>query len=122
MTSNEESGRSDRLSATPRTVGGVRVVTLRGEIDHTTRDVLEHALLERNGTAEPLRVVADLEGVTFLDSSGLNVLISVNRQVGEAGGRLRIAAAQQAVQRVLTLVGVDTVIDCRPTLEDALHD
>ncbi|MGJ7414572.1 STAS domain-containing protein [Streptomyces cinereoruber] len=122
MTSNEESGRSDRLSATPRTVGGVRVVTLRGEIDHTTKDVLEHALLERSGTAEPLRVVADLEGVTFLDSSGLNVLISVNRQVGETGGRLRIAAAQQAVRRVLTLVGVDTVIDCRPTLEDALHD
>ncbi|MFJ5934066.1 STAS domain-containing protein [Streptomyces sp. NPDC093071] len=122
MTSNEESARSDRLSATPRTVGGVRVVTLRGEIDHTTRDVLEHALLERNGTAEPLRVVADLEGVTFLDSSGLNVLISVNRQVGEAGGRLRIAAARQAVRRVLTLVGVDTVIDCRPTLEDALRD
>ncbi|MFC8494029.1 MULTISPECIES: STAS domain-containing protein [unclassified Streptomyces] len=121
MTSNEESARSDRLSATPHTIKDVCVVTLQGEIDHTTRDILEHALLGGNVAAGPLRIVADLEGVTFMDSSGLNVLISANRQVNEAGGRLSIAAAQEAVQRVLTLVGVDTVIDCHPTLEDALQ-
>ncbi|MFC8293870.1 STAS domain-containing protein [Streptomyces sp. NPDC057242] len=121
MTSNEESARSDRLSATPHTIKDVCVVTLQGEIDHTTRDILEHALLGGNVSAGPLRIVADLEGVTFMDSSGLNVLISANRQVNEAGGRLSIAAAQEAVQRVLTLVGVDTVIDCHPTLEDALQ-
>ncbi|MFE3125796.1 STAS domain-containing protein [Streptomyces hydrogenans] len=66
-------------------------------------------------------LVVDMEGVTFLDSSGLNILISVHRHVSEAQGRLRIAAARQAVQRVLSLVGLDTVIDCHPTVDNALH-
>ncbi|MEU0234757.1 MULTISPECIES: STAS domain-containing protein [unclassified Streptomyces] len=56
-----------------------------------------------------------------MDSSGLNVFISTHRDVSEAGGWLRIACAQEAVQRVLNLVGLDTVIDCHPSVEQALE-
>ncbi|MET9933480.1 MULTISPECIES: STAS domain-containing protein [unclassified Streptomyces] len=120
MTGNDKTEETVRLSAAHHTVDSIRVVTLRGEIDHTTRDVVENALLGQDDTTRPPGVVADLEGVSFMDSSGLNVFISAHRQISEAGGWLRIAAAQEAVQRVLCLVGVDTVIDCHPTLTQAL--
>lgn len=122
MSSNDKAEGTVRLSVAHRAVGDVRVVALQGEIDHTTRGVLEEALMGQGGIAAPPRIVADLQGVTFMDSSGLNVFISAHRDVSEAGGWLRIAAAQTAVQRVLSLVGVDTVVDCHPSVEQALGD
>ncbi|MEU7038716.1 STAS domain-containing protein [Streptomyces sp. NPDC046237] len=67
-----------------------------------------------------LRVVADMSGVTFPDSTGINVLLIVHQQVREAQAWLRIAAPTDNVQRVLTLIGVDAVIPCHPTLEAAM--
>ncbi|MET9931761.1 MULTISPECIES: STAS domain-containing protein [unclassified Streptomyces] len=119
MSGNQEVQQPSRLSAAVRTVDGVRVVTLRGEIDHTVKDALGQVLLPDGGTPVP-RVVADLAGVSFMDSSGINALITAQRQIDDTGGRLHIAAAGEAVRRVLTLVGVDTVIPCHPTLEHAL--
>ncbi|MFJ3819126.1 STAS domain-containing protein [Streptomyces sp. NPDC090056] len=115
MSSNEETDRSERLSVTHHTVDGVRVATLLGEIDHTTKDTL----LPGEGTAP--RVVADLSGVSFMDSTGVNVFIFAHQNLSDLRGRLRIAAPQEAVLRVLALIGVDTLIPCHPTLEGALN-
>ncbi|MFF5787952.1 STAS domain-containing protein [Streptomyces sp. NPDC012693] len=120
MTVNDRTDRPDRLSVVQRTVDGVRVATLQGEIDHTTKDLLYDALLPQDEAAPP-RVVADLGGVTFLDSSGINVFITAHQHVTAAQGWLRIAAAQESVQRVLALVGIDTVIPCLPSTEQALR-
>ncbi|WSQ14972.1 STAS domain-containing protein [Streptomyces sp. NBC_01231] len=121
MTDNQKADRPDRFLAERREVDGIRVVTVRGEIDHTVKDVLSEALLSQDGTVPAQRIVVDLSGVTFMDSSGINVLITAYRQVSEAQGWLRIAGAQESVLRVLTLVGVDTFIPCHPTIEQALN-
>ncbi|MEW1905138.1 STAS domain-containing protein [Streptomyces sp. NPDC086147] len=119
MSSTEETDPPERLSVTHHTVDGVRVATLLGEIDHTTKDTLRDALLPGEGTAP--RVVADLSGVSFMDSTGVNVFIFAHQNLSDLRGRLRIAAPQEAVLRVLALIGVDTVIPCHPTLEGALN-
>jgi stage II sporulation protein AA (anti-sigma F factor antagonist) len=116
----ERTDRHGRLHAEHRDVEGIRVVTLRGEIDHDVQDVLGGALLSDGGT-QPPRTVADLTEVTFMDSSGINVFVATHRQVSTAGGWVRIAGAQPSVLRVLQLVGLDTVITCHPTTEQALH-
>ncbi|WP_411075816.1 STAS domain-containing protein [Streptomyces sp. cmx-4-7] len=120
MSGHEKADRPSRLSAAHRTVGGVRVVTLHGEIDHTGKDALHDALIQHEAGAPP-RVVADMSGVSFMDSSGINVLIFAHQHLNDLQGWLRITAPQEAVHRVLTLIGVDTVIACHPTLEQALH-
>ncbi|MET9932736.1 MULTISPECIES: STAS domain-containing protein [unclassified Streptomyces] len=119
MTSNDKADRPARLSSAHRVAGGVRVATLRGEIDHDEQDTLREALLP---AGEPvLPIVADMSGVTFLDSSGINTLLTVHQQVCDVQGRLRIAAPTDNVRRVLALVGVDAVIPCHRTVEDALN-
>ncbi|MGW3015313.1 STAS domain-containing protein [Streptomyces longwoodensis] len=107
-----------RLRAEQRTAAGVRVVSLHGEIDHNAKDLLREALGPYD--ARPAHIVADLGGVTFLDSSGITVFIAAHQQIADAGGWLRIAAPQEAVREVLRLVTVDSVIACYPTLEQAL--
>ncbi len=65
--------------------------------------------------------MADLSGVTFMDSSGINVFVAAYQQVSGVQGWLRIAGAQESVLRVLQMVGIDTLIPCHPTLEQALN-
>ncbi|WP_328835306.1 STAS domain-containing protein [Streptomyces europaeiscabiei] len=120
MTDIENADRPGRLSVEHRMVDDVRIVTVQGEIDHTVKDVLSQALLSEDGTVAP-RIVVDLSGVTFMDSSGINVFVTAYQQVSGVQGWLRIAGAQESVLRVLQLVGVDTFISCHPTTEQALN-
>lgn len=100
-------------------VDDIRVVTLRGEIDHDVTNQLTEALLAYGSVTMP-RTVVDLSGVTFMDSSGINALIAAHQGMSGAQGWLRIAGAQASVLRVLELVGLDQVIGCHPTVEQAL--
>ncbi|MFI1207334.1 STAS domain-containing protein [Streptomyces sp. NPDC020802] len=118
---NQKTGRSDRLAIDCVVVDGVRVVTVRGEIDHEVKDVLGGALMSEEGAVPPLRVVADLSGVTFMDSSGINTFVAAHRHVRDVQGWLRIAGAREPVMRVLQIVGLDTVVTCHPTTEQALN-
>ncbi|MER0443662.1 STAS domain-containing protein [Streptomyces sp. Edi4] len=108
----------EQLAVVATDAGGIRVLTVAGEIDYHTGDTLHRAL----GTtgAGDARVVLDLHQVTFMDSSGINILITAHHALTEAGGWLRLAAPAEAVLRTISLVGVDTFIDCCPTLEKAL--
>ncbi|MER6076212.1 STAS domain-containing protein [Streptomyces sp. NPDC001817] len=102
-------------------VDGVLIVTVHGEIDHAVKDVLSQGLLSDDG-ATPPRIVADLSEVTFMDSSGINVFVTAHRRASGAQGWLRIAGAQDSVVRLLHLVGVDEIIPCHPTLQQALSN
>ncbi|MEU9187341.1 STAS domain-containing protein [Streptomyces sp. NPDC048484] len=109
-----------QLSVEHSAIDGIRVVTVRGEIDHTVKDVLSEALLSPD-SATPPRTVVDLSGVTFMDSSGISVFISAYQARSDAQGWLRIAGAQESVLRILQIVGMDTLISCHPTVQQALH-
>ncbi|MDQ0577972.1 STAS domain-containing protein [Streptomyces rishiriensis] len=121
MSDIENADRPDRFSAVHRMVGGVRVVTVQGKIDNDVQELLSKALLSGDDAAPPSRIVVDLGGVTFMDSSGINVFITAHQAVSGTQGWVRIAAAQNPVLRVLQLVGLDAIITCHPTLEQALN-
>ncbi|GGW13104.1 hypothetical protein GCM10018980_76230 [Streptomyces capoamus] len=117
-TGTEHAGPTGQLSVVTTATHGIRVISLAGEIDHHTGDALRHAL-DASDISRP-RIVVDMRHVTFMDSSGINILIAAHCALSEAGGWLRLASIGGSVQRTITLVGVDAVIDCRETLRQAL--
>lgn len=82
---------------------GRMVVTVRGELDLATADrlwtELEPLLLPR------AVVVLDGAGITFMDSSGLRVLLQAGKRAAADGAVFRLVAPQPAVRRVLELAG-----------------
>ncbi len=71
------------------TTDGVHVVALAGDIDHTTAGTFHQALTAPDDSAP--RAVVDFRNVTFMDSSGINVLVAANNTARSCGGWLRLA-------------------------------
>lgn len=83
-------------------------VRVAGELDVAVVDRLEQRLASLARAGET--VVLDLSDLTFIDSSGLNVILTAFRQAQRDGWELRIDTnLSQPVQRVVTMMGLDTV-------------
>ena len=83
---------------------GYVVVALGGELDKTHAGWLARALSA--AVAPGSRVIVDLEGLAFVDCSGLSAMVSAWQQARQAGGDLLLAAPQPLVLRLLSLTDV----------------
>jgi anti-sigma B factor antagonist len=85
------------------------IVTILGEIDLYTAPRLHSELAGLLAEGMPTRVIIDMSGVEFCDSTGMNVLLSCLRRARERGGELEIAAPKPAVRKILQVTGLDSV-------------
>lgn len=69
-----------------------------------------------------LRIVVDLSGIDFMDSSGLGALVGCLKSARQAGGDLRIAAPSTQVSMVLRLSNLDRVLASFDSAEAAYRD
>lgn len=79
-------------------------VVVAGEIDANSCGDLDAALAEATGP----EVRVDLMGVTFIDSSGLRVLVQHHHRLSETGDTLRIVRPSRPARRLLEIAGLDT--------------
>ncbi len=98
---------------------GIPVLGVSGEIDVYTAPSLRERLLDlaQQGTT---RVVVDLSAVSFVDSTGLGVLVSGLKRFREAGGDLVLVVVQPQILKVLEITGLTTVFSVHATVDDAL--
>jgi len=99
--------------------GGTCIVRVNGEVDVYTSPTLKSSLVEALKESEGT-VVVDLDGVGFIDSSGLGVLVGALRRAREAGRDLRIVSARAAVEKILLITGLDRVFPLYKTVDEAL--
>lgn len=76
----------------------------KGEVDLATVSQLQREL-GRLIDAGPGRIVIDLRGVEFLDSTGLHALLTANAQAQHDNWELTIIPGPRAVQRIFELTG-----------------
>ncbi|MEJ8672211.1 STAS domain-containing protein [Streptomyces sp. MS1.AVA.1] len=118
-TGTGRAGQLGQLSVVAAVDGGIRVVTVTGEVDQHTGEPLQQAL--EVTTPPGPRVVVDMSEVSFMDSTGINIFITAHKALAKAGGWLRLAALAEPVQRTIRLVGLHTFIDSHETLDQALN-
>lgn len=100
-------------------IGQVAVVTLPAEIDVTIADAVRDELLAILGQGAVL-LIADLSKTKFCDSAGVSSLVRTYRQASTSGSALRLVVGTPAVQRVLSITGVDRLVDVFPSVAASL--
>lgn len=98
------------MPITIQTQQGAAIVTLSGEIDHHGARAMMRELEEAISASLPRRLTLDLSGVSFMDSSGIALLLRVHRHVSQYGGTMRVTAIPAQSRRVLDAAGVGRLI------------
>src|SRR5450755_358677 len=112
---------SVELSVTSRQEGDRTVISVSGEIDVYTAPSLRERLNELVASGH-YDLIVDMEGVEFLDSTGLGVLVGGLKRVRSHEGTLRLVCAQEKILKVFRITGLTKVFPIHATLAQALQD
>ena len=109
------------LKVTPRSLNpNVQALDLEGEVDVYTAPQLRSALEEQVAMGRT-SLVLDLEGVGFLDSTGLGVLVGRLKATRQLGGWFGVVCTSERILRLLAITGLDRVLPIHETVESAIE-
>lgn len=94
------------------------VVSVEGDLDLSTAPRLKWMLVDALETGHR-RLVIDLSGATFMDSTALGVLVAIWRKL-ESGERLIVVCTRPDVLKIFEYAGMDGAFAIFSTLDDAL--
>ena len=91
--------------------GGTVHVEITGELDIASVRRVEPRLMELERAQRLERLVIDLRRVTFIDSTGLSLLLNADGRARKGGWRLTIVSGEGPPRRILRTVGLDERLD-----------
>ncbi len=86
---------------------GVLTLRFQGELDHHVSQEAAAALAERIDAFLPRECVLDLGGLSFMDSSGIALLLRAEKKMRQLEGCLRVTGVREQPLRVLKAAGAD---------------
>ena len=102
--------------------GRTLLAAISGELDHhaaeTLRFEIDRAVMRENAK----NIILDFKSVTFMDSSGIGMIIGRYKNVQKQGGRLFVADINANLQRIFELSGLKKIIPLFDTVETALKE
>ncbi|MDW7652029.1 MAG: anti-sigma F factor antagonist [Bacillota bacterium] len=102
--------------------GGTLVVRMDGELDHHAADGIRGKIDKKLAHSEIKNVIFNFEGVDFMDSSGLGMVLGRYKQVIQKGGKVLACSLRPRVQRVFDLAGLESKIPVFASEQDALKN
>ena len=100
--------------------GDCAVLRVAGEVDVYTAPALREGLIDLLH-AGARHVIVDTSEITFLDSTGLGVLVGGLKRLRAHDGSLALACGQERVTRLLDLTGLNRLFPPYPTVADAIE-
>ena len=100
------SNRRNKMQLMYRRAGGTLTVFLSGELDQHSAAAVRTELEKILDDESLRRIVFDMGGVTFMDSSGIGVILGRYRRIAPRGGSMNILNAKKNIERVLRMSGV----------------
>jgi anti-sigma B factor antagonist len=110
-----------QLRTEVREITGWTVVNVYGEVDVATTPELREVLVGLVGDGAT-RLILDLDGVDFIDSTGLGTIISALKRARTHGGDLRLVCTQARITRLFEITGLDKAVPLLPSLDAAVAE
>lgn len=92
------------------TRGETLVIHVGGEIDHHSAVAVRTGIDERLAEERPQKVMLELSGVDFMDSSGLGLIMGRYALVKKYGGSLSVLDPSPAVVKIIKLAGMERMV------------
>ncbi|WP_408009058.1 STAS domain-containing protein [Pseudalkalibacillus sp. A8] len=92
-------------------------LVLIGEVDAYTAPKLKETLLEST-QKQGQKVVVDLSGVQYMDSTGLGVFVGALKSSQQSGSTLTLTGMTERVERLFEITGLTEVINIENTQEE----
>ena len=97
------------------------LASLRGEIDLHNSPEVRAALLELLAKHQPKKLILDLSGVPYMDSSAIAVLVESLQKIRKTGGRIYLTDLQPRVKGLLEIARLDSIFVLTKDAEEALR-
>ncbi len=115
---------SSKLDLKETVYESVIVISLAGMLDGHTAPILD-SHLERMAATKHFQVVFELRNLTYISSAGVGLLINYFQQAESEVkqgriGKIAIASPSDVVSEVFSLLGLEALIECFPTREEAV--
>lgn len=92
---------------------GIITAKITGEIDHHSARWLRADIDTAIQDKSPNRLIIDFSGVSFMDSSGVGLVMGRYKNMKERGGRVELKNMPDYIEKVMTLAGMDKLLDGR---------
>jgi len=94
-------------------------IQIEGEIDHHSANSLRERIDMAFEPTDCRRIIFDFSGVTFMDSSGIGMIIGRYKNVKKRGGTVTIAGMVPEIGRIFQISGLAKIIDSYGTVAEA---
>ena len=92
---------------------GTLVAKITGEIDHHSARWLRMDIDTAIQDKEPKTLLLDFSGVSFMDSSGVGLVMGRYKNMRERGGRVSLVNMPEYIEKVMNLAGMDKLLSSK---------
>ena len=89
---------------------GYAVAMLNGEIDHHNAKEIREEIDRFIIANQPKELAIDFADISFMDSSGIGLIMGRYKLISECGGRLVVKNPRQYIKRVLKISGIERIV------------
>jgi stage II sporulation protein AA (anti-sigma F factor antagonist) len=98
----------------------ILIAVAYGEIDHHTASKLRDVIDEAMTAFHCRHLILDMKRVSFMDSSGIGVVLGRYKKIKRKGGKLYVTGCSDYIEKILNMAGVFTVTEKKDTVDDAV--
>jgi len=97
------------------------LVRIQGEMDMVVAEKLRHEIDRKLETKKISNLIINLEKVSFIDSSGLGVIIGRYKKITGLSGRMFIVGARPSVHKILMFSGINKLVSMYNNEQDIIN-
>lgn len=103
-----------------RTENDVTLAKIKGDLDHHTAKFIRGEIDRELTEKRPKRLVIDFSGVTFMDSSGIGLIMGRYKLMQDLDGEVIIASPPNYIKKVIRLAGIDKLAPIAENLKTVI--
>ncbi|HHW02688.1 MAG TPA: anti-sigma F factor antagonist [Thermoanaerobacterales bacterium] len=109
------------MASTIKIAGDLMIVNLNGELDHHTSHIVKTQIENIFQNSSIKKILFNFKNVTFMDSSGVGMIIGRYKALQKAGGRVGVSNLNNHTRRIFEMSGLFSIIPCFDNEKDAIE-